>query len=86
MWEERMQSGMVQWLMLLAETIDAASCNPGELANVRRDTTLERATGTASTIHMTSEDIAEACQWDVRACATANASPELAVVAELFDD
>lgn len=84
-WGGLLQSGMVAWLLQLANGIDEASVEPGEFANVRRDKKLEKATGAADTIRMTSEEVAEACRRDAHASAAANASPELRPVAKLFD-
>lgn len=85
-WETRMESGMVQWLHILAAAIDAASCRPGELAHLRvTDGKEARASGTANTIDMSSEELAAACQHDVLACRQHNATPELAAVAQLFE-
>ena len=81
-----MARGMVQWLQTLAAAIDAASYQPGELANLRADGREERAAGTADTIHMASEELAAACQHDVLACRQHNATPELAAVAQLFEE
>ena len=84
MWEERMQGGMFMWLLTLAEGIDAACCNPGELANVRANGELERAAGLSNTIDMSVQELAAACQRDAQMSGGHNGSPELAVVARLF--
>ena len=65
-----MQSGMVNWLLTLVGSVDFATVSPGELANLRRDKTPERATGTADTIYMSVEDLEAACQQDVLNLAT----------------
>ena len=80
-----MQGGMVGYLALLAEAIDEACREPGELATVRKkDQSLEKASGTTDTINWSSEQLAAALRRDMQASSLENATPELAAVARLF--
>ena len=86
MWSNIFGSSMVLWLKTLAASIDMASTSPAELANVKRDGTEERATGTRSTMGMSVEDLTAACQKSVHDCSAHNAHRELAAVVQLFEE
>ena len=86
MWRNIFGSSMVLWLKTLAASIDMASTSPAELANVKRDGTEERATGTRSTMGMSVEDLTAACQKSVHDCSAHNAHRELAAVVQLFEE
>ena len=86
MWRDALGSSMVHWLIALIASIDRASTSPGEFAHVHRNGTEERADGTRSTIGLSVEDLAAACQKSVQDSGAHNAHPELAAVVQLFED